>query len=241
MIGTKPKTIKKMTLIIIIFLLVVLVLLIPESGKEAVIGAGKKPFTWDQDHLWQSHERSFSEARESGSEELSSQVDRAILELGSILDNIEGGQKAPGDNTFITLEKAMFALASKVAVCPSRLAEYTDLCNRVRREVKAQSAAWDMQREAARDRLYRLLYGTRAALEEVMLQVPAAKLSNLVIAEPAARGVEGAVSQYKSPETTILGVKIYSGDILVSRGGAPTSALIARGNDYPGNFSHIAL
>jgi hypothetical protein len=28
---------------------------------------------------------------------------------------------------------------------------------------------------------------------------------------------------------------------LVSRGGAPTSALIARGSDYPGNFSHIAF
>jgi Permuted papain-like amidase enzyme, YaeF/YiiX, C92 family len=27
----------------------------------------------------------------------------------------------------------------------------------------------------------------------------------------------------------------------VSRGGAATSALIARGNDYPGNFSHVAL
>ena len=39
----------------------------------------------------------------------------------------------------------------------------------------------------------------------------------------------------------ILGVNVHSGDILVSRGGAPTSALIARGNDYPGNFSHIAL
>jgi hypothetical protein len=34
---------------------------------------------------------------------------------------------------------------------------------------------------------------------------------------------------------------LHSGDILVSRGGAPTSALIARGNDYPGNFSHIAF
>jgi hypothetical protein len=39
----------------------------------------------------------------------------------------------------------------------------------------------------------------------------------------------------------LLGVIIHSGDILVSRGGAPTSALIARGNDFPGNFSHIAL
>ena len=36
-------------------------------------------------------------------------------------------------------------------------------------------------------------------------------------------------------------MRFHSGDILVSRGGAPTSALIARGNDYPGNFSHIAF
>jgi hypothetical protein len=36
-------------------------------------------------------------------------------------------------------------------------------------------------------------------------------------------------------------VKIHSGDILISRGGAATSALIARGNDYAGNFSHVAL
>lgn len=34
---------------------------------------------------------------------------------------------------------------------------------------------------------------------------------------------------------------IHSGDLLLSRGGAPTSALIARGSDYPGNFSHVAL
>ena len=45
----------------------------------------------------------------------------------------------------------------------------------------------------------------------------------------------------RTPATNILGVTVHSGDILVSRGGAPTSALIARGNDYPGSFSHVAL
>jgi hypothetical protein len=39
----------------------------------------------------------------------------------------------------------------------------------------------------------------------------------------------------------VHGVSLHSGDVLASRGGAPTSAFIARGNDYPGNFSHIAL
>jgi len=36
-------------------------------------------------------------------------------------------------------------------------------------------------------------------------------------------------------------VTVHSGDVLISRGGAATSALIARGNDFPGNFSHVAL
>jgi hypothetical protein len=44
-----------------------------------------------------------------------------------------------------------------------------------------------------------------------------------------------------TPATAIFGIKVQSGDLLVSRGGAEVSALISRGNDYPGNFSHVAL
>jgi len=89
-----------------------------------------------------------------------------------------------------------------------------------------------MQDSLARRTLYRLLYGSRAALEEVMLQLPPDQVPTLTVGtdEPSA-----------TPWASILGVKIHSGDILVSRGGAPTSALIARGSDFPGNFSHIAL
>jgi hypothetical protein len=44
-----------------------------------------------------------------------------------------------------------------------------------------------------------------------------------------------------TPAATLHGVTIHSGDVLLSRGAAATSALIARGNDFPGNFSHVAL
>lgn len=44
-----------------------------------------------------------------------------------------------------------------------------------------------------------------------------------------------------TPSAEVAGVRVHSGDMLVSRGGYPTSALIARGNDYPGNFSHVGL
>jgi hypothetical protein len=71
----------------------------------------------------------------------------------------------------------------------------------------------------------------RAAVEEVMLHHPQGLPSLLMgRAEPSA-----------TPATMVQGVEVHSGDILVSRGGYPTSALIARGNDFPGNFSHIAL
>jgi len=65
-----------------------------------------------------------------------------------------------------------------------------------------------------------------------MLQAPAGSFPALV------RGDE--VSSV-TPAYVFNGRTLHSGDILISRGGAPTSALIARGNDYPGNFSHVAL
>src|SRR3989454_6280718 len=82
-----------------------------------------------------------------------------------------------------------------------------------------------------RARLYRSLYGLRGAVEEVMLHHPDGVTALL----------DGRHEPSATPATTVHGVEIHSGDILVSRGGYPTSALIARGNDYPGNFSHIAL
>src|SRR6266487_3883164 len=89
-----------------------------------------------------------------------------------------------------------------------------------------------MDSPETRARLYRSLYGARAALEETLLQVPRERFPAVVLGddEPSA-----------TPSATVRDVTIHSGDILVSRGGAATSALIARGNDFPGNFSHVAL
>ena len=119
-----------------------------------------------------------------------------------------------------------------MGACPDRLTDYVALHDRVREFVKRQSRHWDMNSVAVRSRMYRLLYGGRAAIEEVMMQAPKASVPSLTLAHD---------EQSQTPSAQILGVTIHSGDILVSRGGAPTSALIARGNDYPGNFSHVAL
>jgi hypothetical protein len=71
------------------------------------------------------------------------------------------------------------------------------------------------------------------ALEELLLQQTETNELNALSL--------GTDEPSSTPPRRLGEVVLHSGDILVSRGGAPTSALIARGNDYPGNFSHIAL
>jgi hypothetical protein len=102
----------------------------------------------------------------------------------------------------------------------------------MRNLIKRQSQDWDIDDVATRNTVYTLLYGMRAAVEEVLLQADSIKF-------PAAMFVKDEKSS--TPAASIFGIEVHSGDLLVSRGGAEVSALISRGNDYPGNFSHIAL
>jgi hypothetical protein len=70
------------------------------------------------------------------------------------------------------------------------------------------------------------------ALDEALVQ---AGLDAL----PALRVIEEVPS--RAPFIDVEGVRVHSGDVLLSRGGAPTSALIARGSDFANTFSHAAL
>jgi hypothetical protein len=229
----KKKILKKKIIIIpVLLLLLYLVLSIPGTGGKTYTTAAKKPFAWNLDQLWTTLEKSFRESKKLGCEKLKEQIDKTFNRIDAILKILADSAKTPDDVNFDYLEKEMFNLAPMIAACDLRLPEYIALCSRVRKTVKQLSLNWDMKEESSRNWIYRLLYGGRAALEEVMLQVPANKIPSLVLVEDVPS---------KTPAASILGVKIHSGDILVSRGGAPTSALIARGNDYPGNFSHIAL
>jgi hypothetical protein len=212
---------------------VVYVLLLIPSPYPSVSGiAGKQPFLWNQDELWSALERQFTHAREESCAWLNPMVDSSIHYSHHLLNTITADSIAPDDQRLDSLEAALFHVAPMVAACPEQLEDYLDLYSWMRRVVKAQSRHWEMATPAARETIYRLLYGGRAAVEEVMLQAPVEDVPSLTPgrAEPSA-----------TPSATLLQMTVHSGDILLSRGGAPTSALIARGNDFPGNFSHVAL
>jgi hypothetical protein len=217
-----------------------LALLVWPAGEAPVppAPADARSFAWDRDAAWRDLEQRFVEARATGCAD-SVATRRALESLHARVARMDGEALAPSAPVFDSLESAYFATAADVAACggadTALVPAFVALHVRLRESVKAQSRAWDVNTLEVRSRLYRALYGGRAAVEEVMLQQPAA-MERLVLGASTA-----TVGRSATPSAVSNGVTLHSGDILVSRGGFPTSALIARGNDYPGNFSHIAL
>jgi hypothetical protein len=210
-----------------------LVLLLPERERAAPAGPGRQPFAWQQDKFWAELQQALAEGRTIEPGLLSNRFELAARQIETLLEQLRLGRFPPEAEVFTQLETNLFRLAPVAAVAPAQVSIFINLVNRARLEVKRQSIAWDLQSIAVRHRLYRLLYGTRLALEEVLLQRPEA-------APPGATVFEESQAS-RTPVARVLGVAIQSGDILVSRAGAATSSLISRGNDFPGSYSHVAV
>jgi hypothetical protein len=211
-------------------LLLLLVIPLPEAAPPPPPPTGAQGFTWDRDSLWEALEARFVAVREAGCPD-SLLVWTRIAALRGVVDDSLHSPLTPEAAVLDSLESRLLALAPLAAACPAAALGYAELAGRIRETVKRLSVGWDPDARATRDRLYRSLYGARAAVEEVMLQQPGAVPALL----------EGTDEPSAAPGVITHGVVLRSGDIIVSRGGYPTSALIARGNDYPGNFSHVAL
>lgn len=221
-------------LLICLGLLILLyaVLLIPATPPDAPAPGAQDAFVWNQDDYWELLEQRFNLARQPGCDSVAPTIDRKFARLDSLLQLVADSTLTPGAPQFDTLESSFFEQGVLIAACPDRLRQYLAAFGRLRHAVKQQSIAWNIDSPEVQDRLYRLLYGGRTAVEEAMLQSTDKSIPDMNVEwdEPS-----------QTPAAQMFGVEVHSGDILISRGGAPTSALIARGSDYPGNFSHSAL
>jgi hypothetical protein len=212
------------------------VLLIPFGNREHVSPGGqyaqKQPFAWNQDEYWNSLEATYRTLKQGGCRTAVPALASKFRNVKRVLHKINEKRPGPEDPVFRELEGRVFEMGPVVSACNMQVMDYIRMIADMRTVVKRRSVGWDMNSAAARDTLYRLLYGSRAAAEEVILQTRAGTVPKLV---------PGKDESSQTPWADISGARIHSGDILVSRGGAPTSALISRGCDYPGNFSHIAF
>jgi len=210
-----------------------LLLLIPDLPAPPLPSTGSRTaFAWNQDDRWKDLEARFTAARRLPPAELQENVRAGTARLRDLIARAREGHRPAGDPLWSELESQLFALGSHVAALPAELPAFAELVFSMRDAVKDQSVRWDVRAAEAKIRLYRLLYGGRAALEGALLQAPEGIVPALL---------KGRDEPSASPSAVIRGVRIHSGDLLLSRGAAPTSALIARGSDFPGNFSHVAL
>jgi hypothetical protein len=207
-------------------------LLIPESSPPPMKGAGREAFIWNRDAFWSELEAQFVRAKSAGAGTLTGPINESLDKLQHHLDSLVAADFPANAPVWGELETSFFQLAPMVAAEPDHLVGFLQAFGRMRGLVKRQSEHWPMEARETRERLYRLLYGGRAAIEEAMLQAPRDRVLPLLAGVDEASG---------TPSAVVRGVTLHSGDMLVSRGGAATSALIARGNDFPGNFSHVAL
>ncbi|NND71889.1 MAG: hypothetical protein HKN43_09935, partial [Rhodothermales bacterium] len=173
----------------------------------------------------------FQETRKEGCDLVGSSIRDSVISLEDGVAEATLADIDVNSSLLDSLETNLFKTAARVAACPEIAGQFAVVVGQIREAVKSSSVSWDITSNETRQRLYRLLYGSRTALEEVLVQAPdSVDALQLFDVPPAA-----------TPSAVVQGVRIHSGDILVSRGGYPTSALISRGSDFPGNFSHVAL
>lgn len=209
-------------------------LLIPGSNSPVVTKTAGKPFVWKSDALWQQLENDFKSAKQQDGTLLDSAINVLFAE-GRMLHqkiNPDSGLVAATDSSYSKLLSNFFSLAPLVAARPSFCDSLLEHYVQVRNTVKAQSRYWIMSDVNVRNSIYTLLYGMRAAVEEVLLQQDIKSFKPALFCKDEFSA---------TPSATIFGIKVHSGDMLVSRGGAEVSAFIARANDYPANFSHVAI
>lgn len=201
---------------------------IPEPSPPRLELPPGRPFIWDRDAFFRSLEDEFVGAREAGCvDEWSLQAEEIRERFGELRDVRESPTSLEWDQW----EKDWMTLVAGAGGCPRFVTTIAALRSEIRAAIPELSGHW-RQHTGARDRIYRLSYGTRLAVEELMLQMPRGSVPSLSLEEEVPSA---------APSKMVRGVRIHSGDLLVSRGGAPTSAFIARGSDYPGNFSHVAV
>ena len=224
---------KKIYLIVKILVVFYVLLLIPlPQPKNELHVVSKTPFTWNQDSLWKSLENTFQKAKHLPAKKLDSIVEKICGDANLLLAKYKDTIYGPDNKIYDSIETKFFSVAPLIAAQEKKSDWYINYYNSVREKLKMDSDHWDMSGLNARNTSYKMLYGMRATVEEILLQSNSDEfMSTLYITDGPS----------VTPSVDILGIKVHSGDLLVSRGGAEVSAFISRGNDYPGNFSHVAL
>ncbi|MBX2962380.1 MAG: hypothetical protein KF687_07705 [Cyclobacteriaceae bacterium] len=207
-------------------------LMIPDRATTTYQVAEAKPFVWNMDDRWAELEHEFNRLRLLPAVVLDSLETVKREAFSSHVEALRQHDFIEHSDPRLAQLLTLFFEWSPVVAASNQTSEYLLHYSEIRNFIKQQSTKWGNIEPYQRTVLYPLLYGMRAAVEEILLQTDSASFDPIL-------WVTNEIA--KTPSTRIEGIEVHSGDLFVSRGGAEVSAFISRGNDYPGNFSHVAL
>lgn len=212
-------------------ILLYLILMIPFSSENPVrLTTTEQPFEWGSDTLWNKLETDFEHLQANHDPNIFTKLINYQNETDSLIQLISKNEKEllspAADSLLISFFNYSILIPLQLAYTDSLYARY----KKIRIAVKEMQPLLPDDINTKRS-IYKLLYGTRAAMEEIILQLPQ-KSDALVIFDSGKEADSGI---------NVHGLQIKSGDVLLSRGSASVSALIARASNFPGNFSHVAL
>jgi len=208
------------------------ILLVLLGAVSAAAFADAVSFSWNRDQLFKSLELQFEQSRAAPLDSVRREFSVKAASHRRHLVAVEAGGSAIPWDAMRRLEESQFRLAALAAAHEALLPDTHAMITETRLAIGRAARRWPVDRPDVHEAIYRLLYGGRAAIEEALVQQRTRSLPTLTILE----AVPSA-----APSTIVEGVRVHSGDIVLSRGDAATSALIARGNSFPGNFSHVAI
>ena len=223
---------KKFKIFLLVIAALYCLLLIPGNENSNAVAPDSKPFSWGLDAYWKQLEQNYEKRKNENGLQADSAINILFAKEEALYNSLSGESITADDTRLDTILSNYFQLASVVAARPVYRQQLLGYYTLVRKEIKHQSNNWDVKDNRTGNTIYKLLYGMRIATEEVLLQTDSNPFDPVINVED-----EKSVT----PAANLFGIKVHSGDLFLSRGGAEVSALISRGNNYPGNFSHVAL
>ncbi len=198
----------------------------PPAPPNIDLPAVATAFRWDADEVLAALEAEFARAGAADLGAATDVLDGLETEGKDLLSRVAGSDNPPYD-VLARLSSLQFELAVRGAAHPTLLPRVQDFLVDSRVTLMRAATGWPTDRET-HEALYRVLFGGRIALDEALIQAGTDALAPLL-------HIEDIPSS--TPSILVEGVRIHSGDVLLSRGGAPTSALIARAEEGGGKLA----
>ena len=183
-------------------------------------------------HHFELFHKKFVQARDFSPREAESAYWRLLGEGEWFLTEIRSAEKTPPLDFFGRLEEIAIEMAAAASAREEHFAGASRFLGEVRLALKESSRRWPRDDGKLASALYSCLYGVRTALEEALLQLNRKRNNPLALI----REVPSA-----APHARVKGVKVHSGDILLTRGDNAVASLVARGSSRPGIYSGASI